>query len=116
MRFSVGDDKNIKVSRKLRKTSPTEKGFLSKDIIETANITLTLKNTKNEEVEISVKDQIPISSNSEIKISDVELAGGTLNANTGVIRWNVKLAPKEEKKITFSYTVKYPKGNKVILN
>lgn len=116
MRFSVGDDKNIKVSRKVRKTSPTEKGFLSKDIIETANITLTLKNTKNEEVEISVKDQIPISSNSEIKISDVELADGTLNANTGVIRWNVKLAPKEEKKITFSYTVKYPKGNKVTLN
>ena len=116
MRFAVGDDKNIKVTRKIRKTSPTEKGFLSKDIIETANITLTIKNTKNEEVDISVKDQIPISSNSEIKVSDIELADGTLNANTGVVRWNIKLAPKEEKKITFSYTVKYPKGNKVTLN
>lgn len=116
MRFAVGDDKNIKVTRKLRKTSPTEKGFLSKDIVETANITLTIKNTKNEEVEISIKDQIPISANSEIKISDVDLAGGELNANTGVVRWNVLLAPKEEKKITFTYTVKYPKGNRVILN
>lgn len=115
MRFSVGDDKNIKVTRKLRKTSPTEKGFLSKDIIETATITITIKNTKNESVELSLKDQIPISSNSEIKITDMDLASGDLNANTGVVRWNVNLAPKEEKKIVFSYTVKYPKGHKVTL-
>lgn len=116
MRFAVGDDKNIKVSRKIRKTSPTEKGFLSKEVVETANISLIIKNTKNEAVELGIKDQIPISANTEIKVSDVELAGGELNANTGVVRWNVSLAPKEEKTITFSYTVKYPKGNRVILN
>jgi len=63
-----------------------------------------------------VKDQIPISANSEIKITDVDLAGGSLEESTGVIRWNVTLAPKQEKKVIFSYTVRYPKGNRITLN
>lgn|GEM_PF-3337042 len=116
MRFSLGEDKNVKITRKLRKNAPSQKGLLSKEIAETATITITIKNTKSEEVSLSVKDQIPISANSEIKITDVDLAGGSLEESTGVIRWNVTLAPKQEKKVIFSYTVRYPKGNRITLN
>ncbi len=116
MRFSVGEDKDVKITRKLRKSSPTEKGFLSKDVVEKVQITLTVKNTKNESLKLSIKDQIPISANSEIKISDIVLDNGEIEANSGIVNWNIEIEPKGEKKITFSYTVTYPKGNKVILN
>lgn len=116
MRFSVGEDKDVKITRKLRKSSPTEKGFLSKDVVERVQITIIVKNTKNELVKLSIKDQIPISANSEIKISDIVLDKGEIEANSGIVNWNIEIEPKGEKKITFSYIVTYPKGNKVILN
>lgn len=116
MRLSVGEDKEVKITRKLRKSSPAEKGFLSKDVVEKAQIILIVKNTKNELVKLSIKDQIPISANSEIKVSDIVLDNGEIEANSGIVNWNVEIEPKGEKKITISYTVTYPKGNKVILN
>ncbi|MDO5760549.1 MAG: DUF4139 domain-containing protein [Bacteroidota bacterium] len=116
MRFAIGEDKNIRVTRKMRRETPSSSGFLSKSIEEKAQITITIKNTKNENIELSLKDQIPISSNSEIKISNILLDGGALDNNTGEVRWNISLEPKQERKITFSYMVTYPKGQKIILN
>lgn len=116
MRFSVGEDKNVKVSRKVRKMTPDKSGFLSKEVEETVNISLVIKNTKSEKINISLKDQVPISSNPDIKITNIDLANGEIDSNSGIVRWSVNLEPREEKTITFSYTVKYPKGHRVILN
>lgn len=117
MRFAVGEDPNVLVTRKLVKSSPDKNGILSKEITETATITLTLKNTKNEAVEVNIKDQIPISSASDLKVIDVNISGGTLEEKTGVVRWKVDLQPREQKSITFTYSVKYPKDkeHRVIL-
>lgn len=117
MRFAVGQDPNVLVLRKLVKSSPDKNGLIAKEITETATITLTLKNTKNEAVEINVKDQIPISSASDLKVIDVNLSGGTLEEKTGVVRWKVDLQPREQKSIAFTYSVKYPKDkeHRVIL-
>jgi hypothetical protein len=45
-----------------------------------------------------------------------ELSGGTLNPQTGLIEWEVKLQPGEQKALKFGYEVKYPKREKVILD
>ncbi|MCF0209781.1 MAG: DUF4139 domain-containing protein, partial [Bacteroidales bacterium] len=116
MKFSVGEDKNVKVARKVRKSSPDKAGFLAKEVEETVTITLNVKNTKSEKINISLKDQVPISNNTEIKVFDIKYTEGDFNANTGLIRWNLNLEPKEEKIITFSYSVKYPKGHSLHLN
>ena len=116
MKFSVGEDKNVKVARKIRKSSPDKAGFLAKEVEETVTITLNVKNTKSEKINISLKDQVPISNNTEIKVFDIKYTEGDFNANTGLIRWNLNLEPKEEKIITFSYSVKYPKGHSLHLN
>jgi len=109
MRFAVGQDPNVLVSRKLVKSSPDKNGILSKEITETATITLSLKNTKNEVVEVNIKDQIPISSASDLKVIDFNTNGGTIDEKTGIVRWEVKLQPREQKNITLTYSVKYPK-------
>ena len=80
------------------------------------DVTLTVKNTKSEAIELSMKDQIPVSKNVEIRVINVQTDGGALDENTGIIRWNLKLEPREERKVTFSYTVKYPKDKTVIVN
>lgn len=117
MRFAVGQDPNVLVGRKIVKSSPDKSGVLSKEITETATITLTIKNTKNEVVDVNVKDQIPISNVADLKVLDVKIDGGLLDEKTGVVRWKVNLQPREQKTITLSYSVKYPKEkeHKVIL-
>lgn len=109
MRFAVGQDPNVLVNRKMVKSSPDKGGMLSKEVTETATITLTLKNTKNEAVVVNIKDQVPISNASDLKVLDVTIDGGQLEDKTGIVRWKVTLQPQEQKKLTLSYTVKYPK-------
>ncbi|MBP3253231.1 MAG: mucoidy inhibitor MuiA family protein [Bacteroidales bacterium] len=115
MKFSAGEDRNVKIARKVRKTSP-DKGFLSSSVEETVTVVLNVKNMKNQSVDLEIKDQIPVSQNADIKITGVDKGEGNLNSNTGILKWNVSLAPKEIKEIKFSYTVKYPKDFNVILN
>ena len=116
LRFSIGQDHNTKVVRKVLRSTPDKGGVLAKEIVETVTITLTVKNTRNEAISISLKDQVPVSRNTEIKVSDVQTAGGVYNENTGLIRWILQLEPRQEKTITFSYTVRYPKDKIVQLN
>ncbi|MBP9991057.1 MAG: mucoidy inhibitor MuiA family protein [Bacteroidales bacterium] len=110
LRFSIGEDRNVNVTRKVVKSSPDKSGLLSKEIEETVTVKLTLKNTKNEKVEVTLKDQVPLSGNAEIKVGNVVTGSAEYNSQTGLLRWLVTLEPRQEKTVTFSYTVKYPKG------
>ena len=115
LRFSVGEDSGVKIARKVRKSSP-DKGFLSSNVETTVTITLNIKNMKDKEIDLSIKDQIPISQDANIKITNVAVYPGNLNSNTGIIDWTLKLQPKEVKELKFSYTVKYPKDYNLHLN
>lgn len=110
LRFSIGEDRNVNVTRKVVKSSPDKSGLLSKEIEETVTVKLTLKNTKNEKVEVTLKDQVPLSGNAEIKVGNVVTGSAEYNSQTGLLRWLVTMEPRQEKTLTFSYTVKYPKG------
>lgn len=108
LRFSVGQDPNVLVKRKYTMSTP-DKGLLSKEVSRTVTVTLSIKNTKHEPVELRLKDQVPVSANAEIKVSDLNLGGGVLDEKTGIIRWIQPLKALEQHDIVFSYTVKYPK-------
>ena len=77
---------------------------------------IVVKNTKNQAVDLEIKDQIPVSQNADIKVTVADSGGGNLNNATGIIKWNITMQPKQTKEIKFSYTVKYPKDFNLILN
>ena len=64
---------------------------------------------------IIVTDQFPVSTNKEISVEDMKATGAQVDKDTGMITWNITLQPGEEKIVTKSYSVKYPKGRKVVL-
>lgn len=111
LRFAVGEDHNVKVQRTLRRSTPNVNGLISKEIDLTATITLTIKNTRNEALSVSLKDQVPISLSPDIKITP-NVGDGQLDEKTGIVRWMVDLKPLEQKTITFSYTVRVPKDKR----
>jgi len=113
--ISMGRDRSIVIERK-KNEEFSQKRNIGSNITETRQYEILIRNNKSQPVSLNVTDQIPISVNSDILVESKELSGGTLNPQTGLIEWEVKLQPGEQKALKFGYEVKYPKREKVILD
>jgi uncharacterized protein (TIGR02231 family) len=114
LNLSMGRDKKISIKReKVVDKSGTK--FLSSYKEQTFTFDLTIRNNKKEEVQMLLKDQYPLSTDKEISIELLDDGNAKVNAETGILTWDLKLQPNETKKIRISYKVRYPK-NKVIDN
>ncbi len=114
LKLSLGKDESISVKRTKAK-SFTEKNMIGSKVTETRNWEITITNGKKQDAEITIEDQIPVSTNEKVKVKLVEQGGSNYNSATGIINWELKLKPSETKKLLFSYSVEYPKGSLVIL-
>ncbi|WP_339836036.1 DUF4139 domain-containing protein [uncultured Flavobacterium sp.] len=112
--LSMGRDKKISIKRE-KVTDKSGTKFLSAYKEQTFTYDITVRNNKKETVEMLLKDQYPISTDKEITIEVLEKDKAKVNEETGVMTWELKLAPNETKKIRISYLVKYPK-DKIIDN
>jgi len=110
--LSLGRDKNVVVKR-TRMKDFTEKKFIGSTKKESFVYELSLRNKKKQEVEITVEDQIPLSTNADIKVELTESSNASYNKETGKLTWKVKLASSEDKKLRFGYSVQYPKDKKI---
>ena len=109
MTLSLGRDKKIVVKRdqdaKLRSTKT-----IGTNVREAFAYTISVRNTRKENITLVVQDQQPVSTNTDIAIEERETAGAEFDEKTGIMNWTIGVAPNETKKISFGYTVKYPKG------
>ena len=110
--LSFGRDKRILVKREKVKDMNTTK-FIGGNVEKEFLFETTIRNTKKDDINITLDDQVPLSTDESIKISTGELSKGNYNVETGLINWKLDLKPGETKKIRFGYKVKYPK-DKVI--
>ena len=111
---SLGADKSITISRVKRVDFSSHK-LVGINVVETRSFLITVRNNKKQNVEIKLHDQVPLSQNSSIDVQAVELSGGKQDPQTGEVIWSLNLAPQEAKNLIFTYSVKYPKNQKVIL-
>lgn len=110
--LSLGRDKRIVVKREKLKELTSRK-FIGTNQKESYAWEISVRNTKSEPVRVSIEDQIPVSQNSQIEVTAVDLANAVYNKDTGKLSWDLKLQPNETKKIVFKYEVKYPKDKQV---
>jgi len=83
--ISLGTDNSILVKREKRKDFTSRK-VLGSNRTDTYSFLITVRNNKSNSVNITVNDQIPVSSNSSINVDAIELSGGKLNQLTGEIK------------------------------
>ncbi len=106
--LSMGRDKKISIKReKVVDKSGTK--FLSSYKEQTFTYDITLRNNKKEDIQMTLKDQYPLSTDKDITIDLLDDGKAKVNAETGILTWELKLAPNETKKIRISYKVRYPK-------
>jgi uncharacterized protein (TIGR02231 family) len=110
--ISLGRDKRIVVKREKVKDFTSRKVIASNQKDSYA-WEISVRNTKAEPVKISIEDQIPVSQNSQIEVTVIDVAGAKYNKETGKLNWDFTLQPNEDRKIVFKYEVKYPKDKQV---
>lgn len=114
LNISLGNDRDIIVKREEDKKFSSSK-FLGSKKETTRSWKITVRNNKSAKINIELFDQIPVTTNSEIEISDVELNGGKLEDETGKVTWNLNLSPGEQVEKILSYTVKHPKNKRLVI-
>ncbi|GAA4395697.1 hypothetical protein GCM10023187_02940 [Nibrella viscosa] len=107
--LSLGRDKRILVQRE-KITDFSSRKTLGSNVRESNGYRITVRNTKNEPVLLTLYDQIPVSTDSRIEVSLEDAGGAVHHAETGRLTWNLSLRPNESRTLTFRYEVKYPKG------
>lgn len=112
--LSFGRDSKVTVMRKLKSEMSSRK-IVGSSIRESFTYEIAVRNNRNVPIKIQVFDQIPVSRNAEITLSGENYEGGTKDAETGEITWEITLQPGEVKNVQLSYSVKYPKDAQVIL-
>ena len=111
--ISLGKDERIVIERE-QLNEYASKNFFRSKTREYHAFEIRIRNTKSEPITIAVEDQIPLSTNEDIKVTAKELSNGNLDEQTGIITWNLAIAPGETKKLRLDFELEYPKGRKIV--
>ena len=112
LHFSMGRDQSIRVQR-IKVSESSTRRFFGSNQEQTIKWRITVKNNRQESVNITVFDQAPISRNTSIEVSMEELSDGQFDKQTGIIKWPLKLQPGEQRDLILQYKVKYPKNRRL---
>lgn len=113
LQLNLGRDKSIVVTRNKIKEKSKER-ILSDNRIVTQMFEISIRNTKSVPIRLVVEDQMPVTKEPNIKIDYTDKGGAKFSENSGKLIWDVNLKPRDTKKLTFSYEIKYPKEKAII--
>ncbi len=114
LRLSLGRDRSVVIKREKMAEFTKRKAF-GNNKVERTGIRLTVRNNKAQPIMVNILDQIPVSVNNSINVYVLSDGEGQLNKDTGIIKWQLPLQPDEQRELTFSYEVKYPRYETVSL-
>ena len=108
LRLNLGKDPKVSLERILVSDKSGTKTLSSKKEQSFA-YEITVRNNKNEAIDIQVEDQFPLSTDTSIEVTLNETSGASVDNEKGLLKWNIALKPNETKKIRFSYQIRYNK-------
>ncbi len=109
--LGFGIDDLVRVRYSIEQEKRGETGLISSASTDSRNYKITVKNLHEREIAITVLDRMPVSQNEDIKVS---LLGPTapskkdVKDKRGILAWEDKLGPDQEKVISFGYQVIWP--------
>ena len=106
--LSLGRDKKVVIERQKIKDFCKIKsiGLNKKKLV---GYEITVRNNKQTEILLNLRDQIPVSQHEQIEVSIIDVSGAKKEVNTGFLDWDLKLKPGESKTVEIKFEVKYPR-------
>lgn len=114
LEISLGRDKKVSVTREKIKDFST-KQFIGNKKEETRTWKTTVKNNKNQEINMIVLDQIPVSTTEDIEVSALNTSNAKHDLESGEMKWEFTLKPSDKKELDLKYSVKYPKFRSLVI-
>lgn len=93
----------------------TSKKFLSNKREDTKSWKIDIRNNKNQPINLTVLDQVPVSRRDEIEVTVEDQSKGLINKETGEVKWNLKMKPSDKKELNLRYKVRYPSGRNLYI-
>jgi uncharacterized protein (TIGR02231 family) len=115
LNLTLGRDKRI-VIKKEKIVDYSSIKFLGSNKKQFFTYEVTVRNNKKEKIRLLLKDQYPISSDKDIEEELLDSGGAVVDKETGILTWNLELAPGESRHFRISYSVKYPKDKTLNIN
>lgn len=107
--LSLGRDKTIEVKRS-QINDKTKDRIIGLNNTKTLAYEIEIRNGKASSIEVIVKDQVPVSQHSDIKIGIINYDKGDLVETSGIVTWRKNLKPKESEKYYLEFEITYPKN------
>ncbi|MBX3242773.1 MAG: DUF4139 domain-containing protein [Chitinophagaceae bacterium] len=115
LNLTLGRDKRV-VVKKEKLVDLSSVKFLGSNKLQKLTYEITVRNNKKDPVKLLLKDQYPIPTLKEIEVELLDKGEAVVDKETGLLSWNLSLAPNETRKLRFTYSVKYPKDRTINLN
>ena len=112
---SLGRDKNVVVERNLLKDYSKDQ-FIGNKKIESRAIEIEIRNKKKQAINLVLEDQFPVSVTDDIEVKQGDYEGATVNEDNGKLTWRLSIPAQNQEKVSFNYSVKYPKKKRVVLD
>ncbi|MGK0269736.1 MAG: hypothetical protein ACI88H_000368 [Cocleimonas sp.] len=115
--LSFGEDDKVKIKFLPDPDKKRKDGLLfgKKKVVE-RHYKVSITSNHNKSYPISISDVIPVSSDENIKVKSLGAlpTKKDIDDKKGVVSWDKTLAPKEELKIQYGYSVSYPEDKTVL--
>lgn len=112
MNISLGRDKKVIIRREREKDLRSVR-TIGSNVREEFVYTMSIRNTRNQAIDITILDQLPISNDNSIEIEDTKHDGAELDKTTGALSWKLNVQPNTTSKVQLGFMVKYPKGKQL---
>ena len=115
--LGFGVDDQVKVKHVVLEEKRGESGLISTSHVDSRNFRVNVKNLHERPINVTILDRVPVSQNDEIKVEYTGRATPTtqnVEDRRGVIAFEAKLAPDEEKILEYGYRISWPASKSIV--
>ncbi|MDX2159008.1 MAG: mucoidy inhibitor MuiA family protein [Hyphomicrobiaceae bacterium] len=114
--LGFGPDDSVRVRYALVEEKRGESGIISTSKTDVRSWRITVRNAHAQAIQLSILDQVPVSQHQDIKVEMVAKTPPTrkdIDDRRGVMSWDSKLEPDEERVLELGYRVAWPSAKRV---
>jgi uncharacterized protein (TIGR02231 family) len=112
-RVDFGRDEAVQVTRREISRVREDGGVFSKVKRVRFRYEIKVRNSRAEEVRLTVADRVPVPKHQDIVVKDLEITGGGKAGGQGEISWDLRLMPAESTVLGLSFTVEHPADKEI---
>ncbi|MBY0561738.1 mucoidy inhibitor MuiA family protein [Hyphomicrobium sp.] len=114
--LGFGIDDQVKIKHAVLEEKRGESGLISTSHIDSRNFRVNVKNMHERAMDVTILDRIPVAQNDEIKVDLTGRVSPTMqnvDDKRGIIAFQAKLEPDEEKILEYGYRVSWPAAKSI---